>query len=482
VDEELIDWSLRTRVEQTIPSDEIFQDALGQVTGVPTSWYIILDDTPETVMWVRKASDQTPLSYTLIYDSGSPTPYIMLATDPGTDVEVKYEHRGQEPAPGNYYYVSATRLRLGSEYETPIRYLNRDDMEAGLAPKTADNHLWIAGDIAFDTDFFGAYFCQVKDAAGNQVFTTADFRRAIEATETVKDITDLVVLSFYPALGTAKSSIEKMADPFKNAERMLWVGVPVGTPLGDVNTSDSLIYLAKKTLQFAGDNPGRGHIVLLGNTYVDRTLVFDDGTVTRVQLDGSFLAAYTAALNASFTDPSATLLRRDVTVFDSMQTWNEREGDLLGEAQILYCDATGASIYRYEQSTTVDTSAQDLKEISAMNQKIFVTRVVARDMDEALIAIVPPSAAAGVAIVRAFLADELARFVSRGIIAPYGQEQSPPTIRSINPATDLYVFVDEQDRTLYHFGYFYNLRYPIKKLFGLFSVDTKFWDARTSGT
>jgi len=200
--------------------------------------------------------------------------------------------------------------------------------------------------------------------------------------------------------------------------------------------------------------------------------------VTRVQLDGSFLAAYTAALNAAFTDPSATLLRRDVTAFDDMQVWDEREGDLLGEAQVLYCDTVGASVFRYQQSTTLDTSAQDLKEISAMNQKMFVTRVVARDMDEALIAIVPPSAAAGVAIVRAFLADELARFVSRGLIAPYGQELDPPTIRPINPATDLYVFVDEQDRTLYHFGYFYNLRYPIKKLFGLFSVDTKFWDAR----
>jgi hypothetical protein len=113
-----------------------------------------------------------------------------------------------------------------------------------------------------------------------------------------------------------------------------------------------------------------------------------------------------------------------------------------------------------------------------MNQKIYVTRKVARDMDQALISIVPPSPAAGVAIVRAYLSDELATIVSSGVIAPYGSENNPPTIRQINASTDIYVFVDETDRRLYHFGYFYNLRYPIKRLFGLYSVDTRFWDNR----
>jgi len=481
VDEDKIDWSLRTRTTETIPADEVYQDPLGQVTGVPLSWYIILNDTPESVIWVRKPSDGTILSYTIVQDQGENTPYIMLAADPNADVEVKFTHRGREPDPGSIYYVSAQRLRLRSEYEVPVRYLTREEMERGLGPKATDNFLWLAGDIAFDTAFFGAYFCQVRDASGNRVFSTADFRRAIQATDAVRDITDLVVINFYPALAETKAAVERMADPFENSERMMWQGVPIGTPLGDSDTPDTLIYLATKTLQFSGDNPGRGHVVLLGNTSVDRTVVLDDGTVTTVTLDGSFFAAWAAAYNAAFRDPAQTLLRKDVPAFDDMQTWNEKEEILLGAAQILYASSVGGGLFRFNQSTTVDPSAQDLKEISAMNQKIYVTRKVARDMDAALISIVPPSAAAGVSIVRAFLSDELAQIVSSGVIAPYGDEQNPPTRRPINPSSDVYVFVDEQDRTLYHFGYWYNIRYPVKRLYGLFSVDTKFWDSRQSG-
>ncbi len=478
VNEDKIDWSLRTRAEQTIPEDEIFHDVLGQVTGIPLAYYIILDDTPDTVVWVREAATGDLLSYTQVLDAGEATPYIAFNVLPTDDVEVKYEHRGGEPDPGNIYYISAQRLRLNSEYNVPIRYLTRDNMERGLGPKTTDNQLWIAGDIAFDTSFFGAYFTQVLDAAGNQVFSTADFRAAIQATESVKDITDLVVLSFFPALGESKASIERMADPFENAERMLWVGTPIGTPLGDDNTPDSLVYLARKTLQFSGDNPGRGHVVLLGNTDCTRSLVMDDGTVTRVLLDGSFIAVYTSARNAEFRDPAQTLLRKDCASFDEMQTWGEKEELIIGASSIAYLSDAGSGIFRYGESQTVDTSAPDLQEISAMNQKIYVTRKVSRDMDQALISIVPPSPAAGVAIVRAYLSDELATIVSSGVIAPYGSESNPPTIRQINASTDIYVFVDERDRRLYHFGYFYNLRYPIKRLFGLYSVDTRFWDNR----
>ena len=42
----------------------------------------------------------------------------------------------------------------------------------------------------------------------------------------------------------------------------------------------------------------------------------------------------------------------------------------------------------------------------------------------------------------------------------------------------MYVMVDEIDRRLYHIGYFFNIRYPIKRIYGLYSVDSRFWDAR----
>jgi hypothetical protein len=478
VDQGLIDWNLQIKTNETISNDDIYQDVLGRVTGMPLTYYIILSETPDVVTHVLDETTGDMLSFTQVMTSdGEPTNYVSFTTKPTNDVIVFYVHKGAEPAPGQYYYVTANRLRMDTEYEVPILYLTRDDMEAGLAPKTTDNHLWIAGDIAFDTAFFGAYFCQVKDIAGNQVFSTADFRRAIDATEKVSAITDLVVLEFFPAVPYAKLSIEKMADPFKRSERMLWVGAPIGTPVGDVNTPNSLVYLAKKTLQFSGDNPARGHVVLLGNPRVTRTVVLDDGSTARVELSGSMLAAYTAARNAEFTNPADTILRKETASFDDMDVFNEAEQDILGSASITWLNAMGSGAFRFEESTTVDVSAPDLNEISAMNQKIYVTRKVARDMDNALISVVPPSPAAGVALVQAYLADELGSIASSNVIAPYGSETDPPTLRTVNSG-DMYVFVDELDRRVYHIGYFFNIRYPIKKILGLYSVDTRFWDAR----
>lgn len=479
--EDTIDWNLRTRVNETIPEASIRQDTLGRITGVPLSYYIIVSDTPETIIRVVDADTGALLSYSLILDlQGNPTPYIMfLGAKPTADILVYYEHRGKEPSPAQYYYITANRLRTDAEYEVPTIYYSRDTMEAGLAPKTTDNQLWIAGDIQFDTAFFGGYYCQVKDASGDLEFSPADYRRAIDATEATSEITDLTVVGYYPATSYAKASIEKMADPFVKSERMLWVGAPIGTPIGNTDTPDTLVYLAKKTLQFSGDNPGRGHVVLAANPRVTRTIVLDDNSIARVDLDGSFLAAYTAARNAAFIQPSDVLLRKDVASFEDMDVFNEAEQLILGSSSILYCNPVGAGGFRYEESMTVDTSAPDLSEISAMNQKMYVTKLVARDMDEALVSVVPPSPAAGVAMIQAFLCQELGSIASSGVIAPYGSEIRPnPTTRQVSPSSDLFVFIDELDPTLYHFGYFFNIRYPIKRLFGLYSVDTKFWDAR----
>jgi hypothetical protein len=478
VNQNLLDWNLQRRSSETIVNTEIFQDVLGRVTGIPLAYYVILSDTPDTITRVQDATTDALLSYIQVMTSTSETtPYVAFTTKPVNDVIVSYTHNGAEPAPGQFYYITANRLRLNSEYEIPVLYLTRDDMEAGLAPKTTDNALWLAGDIAFDTAFFGAYFCQVQDLSGNGIFSTADFRRAIDATEGIAAITDLVVLSFFPAIPYAKLSIEKMADPFRRAERMLWVGAMTGTPVGDVDTANSLVYLAKKTLQFQGDNPGRGHVVLLGNQWVTRTVVLDDGSTAVLDIDGSYLAAYAAARNAEFSDPADTLLRKETASFDAMAVFTEAEQDILGAASITWLTSQGSGAYRFEESITVDTSAPDLQEISAMNQKFYVTRKVTRDMDSALISIVPPSPAAGVALIQAYLTDELGTIASSGIIAPYGSETDPPTIRTVGPG-DMYVYVDELDRRVYHLGYFFNIRYPIKRIMGLYSVDSRFWDSR----
>jgi len=477
INDNQIDWSLTQRSSQTIAEDDITQDVAGNVTGFPLTYFLVLDSTPTSVLRVKEADSGDPISYTWITD----TPYIMFATDPAENVVVDYEFRGNEPDPGNSYFVTANRKRLDAEFDTPIRYLTVEEARLGLYPSSTENHLWMMAEIAFETEFFGCYTVMVRSAADNNPHTTNDYRRAIDATETKADITDLVVLSHFASLGYSKSSIETENDPFVAHERLLWVGPQTGTQIGDAETPNTLVYLARTTLQFSPNSPGKGNVILLGNTSCTKTFTLEDGTSTVIPMDGSFIAGYTAALTASFNDPALTILRRDCTAFDTMQTWNEKEEELVGGASITFLSEVGTAIYRYNESVTVDTTEVALNEISARTQEHYVVRRVRNELDTALIGLVPPSPLAGQIIVQDQLVKSLGGIAAENIIAPYGSELNPPQERPIDPSNDVVVFVDEIDQRLYHFKFFFNTRLPIKRLFGLYSVNTKFWSSAASG-
>jgi len=157
--------------------------------------------------------------------------------------------------------------------------------------------------------------------------------------------------------------------------------------------------------------------------------------------------------------------------------FTEPEEYQLQELSVLYVSNQGSSdapVFRIEESVTVDTSAPDNNEISvAINQKQFVTKQIRDTMESALIAVVPPSEAAGVAIVRSFLVSKLVDMIGKGLIGPYTDDSG--NSRTIDPSVDVEVFRDRTDKTLYHFKYYWMGRYPIKRLFGMYSVDRKFF-------
>jgi len=480
VNDNLMDWTLRTRVTESIPSTDIRFDTFGNMTGVPLTYYVILSNTPDDVFRVRDASLGTILSYSWVHDTnGEPLPYISFGTaSPAVNVEVFYEYRGPEPDPSQFYFVTAKNLRADALYDVPLIYYTRDAADAALSPREVTNHAWIMADIAFDTAFFGCYVTQVKSASGDESYTDDDYKRSIDATEGVAGLSDLVVLSRFGVLGYSKLSVEKMSSPFKCKERLLWVGVPLGTPVGDVSTPNTIIYLAKNTLQFFGSSAGKGRIIEIANQWATRDVTLDDGTTIEVTLDGSFIAGYGAAKQAGFDSPIETILKTDCASFKTMATFGEETIPLLGDASVIFLDSVGSGIYRFGESHTVDKSSVDLNEISAMVQKDYVTKRIRTKIDDNLIGLVIPSPAAAIIQIQSFLTAELADIVSASFIAPYGSENIPPTIRAISASSDTYVLQDQNDRRRYHIGYWYNLIYPIKWIMGLYSVDSKFWDNR----
>jgi hypothetical protein len=405
------------------------------------------------------------------------TSYLILpGYSPSTPtIEVEYVWQGIEPDPGNIYYVTADILRPDTMYNTPVTCYDSNTMRKLMGPMATDNDLMIGGIIAMeDNNAPSVMFIQVKDADGDGVHSATDFQAAITASETTGRLTDVIPLNAFSVLADVLNSNERMNDPFERKDRAAWIGTPIGTLIGDTDTADTKIFLATRTMQLFGENEARGTRILIGNSWVRKAIQLRDGSSVTVDLDGSFLAVAAAAQNAAFTDPATMLLRRNVSGFSFIDTYEESEELRLGGASILFCEDVGSGVYRWKESVTVDTSSSDNNEISAMNQRFFVTRDLRESMDANLVAYVPDSLETGIGAVVSFIATKLSDYVGRGLIAPYTDDSGGS--RPIDPQTDIQVVRDTTDKLLYHFKYWYNIRYGIKRLFGLYSVDRRFWN------
>lgn len=476
VNEEKIDWTLRSRTSETIKTTEVMTDALGIITGMVGSSYVILQNTPSTLQYVQDTVSQGHLTATSIDGQ----PIVWFTEAPIHDIVVHYEYAGLEPAPGNFYFVTANIVRPENMYNTPMMFQTYDAAARILGPSGTNNDLLIAAELALkDNGAPGIFICQAKDSDGDGHYSSIDINEAIFATEHVGQLTDVIVLNSSGSLNTALLSNERMNDPFERKERALWVGLPIGTVIGNTDVPGTIVFTAKRTLQVFGDNHAHGTRVLVANNKAVKTITLSDGSQTDVTLDGSFIAVAVAAKNASFSSPSATLLRSNISGFKSMNTYSEPEMLTLTEASVVYIHNQGSAdspVWRVEDSVTVDTSSPDNNEISvAINQTMYVTRTVRSAMDQSLIAITPQSAEAGIALVQTYLVDLLLQMVSRGIIGQYQTESG--AARTIDPKVDVEVFADRSDKRLYNFKYWWMGIYPVKRLFGLYSVDKIFGTA-----
>jgi hypothetical protein len=391
------------------------------------------------------------------------------------NVAVTYQWRGNEPTPGQVYYVTGTRLRLEEEYDTAFLWRTTDQARDGLIPSSVDNDILIASEIANDSgDLQEWYTIQVRDADDDGIHTTADYKRAIQASTAEYLITDVVVLNKFDALGTAIQEVENANDQFNypSSVRMLWVGMPANSPIGDENTEDSIIYTAKRTLQVSGNSPSHGSHVLIANTWATREIVLDDASTKTVTLDGSFIAAAAVGKQDGFTDIADTLLFKTLGgVFQTMETFTDAEEKALGDSNVTYLSETGTGIFRFKEDVTVDASDIDYLIISAMKQKHYVVRTLTTQLGLKLTGYVPPDPFAVLTLLRAYIAETIGNIISLGIIASYGSEEDPPTRRKINPEDDIQVFPGTV-ATDYFYRVWFNLRYPIKRTSGLFGVDS----------
>lgn len=464
---DVIDWNLTRQVEETRETASINVDVTGAVTGTPGTPYTIVSNIYDagTVM-VEDEDAGTPISFFEIPG----TRFIGFMAKPTASIRVSYEYRGEEPSPGQLYYLTALYLRPEEFYNNPTLVLTREDGQTFLAPAEINNHLYIMNEIGFDNNQPGAIYIQAKDGDGDGILTREDFRDALLAHEGSSRATDLVVLSNFDSLPDALNINERANDPFELREQMIWVGAPIGTPVGDTDSPDSLVYLSKKSMQVGPRSAALGTRVLCAPTMATRSITLNNGVTTTITLDGSFVAGALAARNNSFADPAETLLRKNVAGFNSIETYSEPINKVLGAANIVFLSNRGSGVYRVEEDTTVHALSEEFNLIHVTTQKQFVTKVVRRELDAALVSVVVPSPQAAIALTKSTLSGILLSLLSRGLLGAYQDDEG--NIRGFSPDDDVVVTRDPSSLTRYDFWYAWYSRNEIKRLFGLYSLNT----------
>jgi hypothetical protein len=462
-----IDWSLTAKIEETRELAGVRTDVTGQITGTAGSLYVTLDNIYD-VGSVEIKDSVTLLTVSHVEIPG--TRFVQLMSMPVNTIIINYSYRGEEPAPGQLYYLTAEYLRPASLYNNPTLILDRQSGRDFLAPSESNNHLYIMNELAFANNAPACYYTQPQDGDGDGILNTTDVDAALTAHEGISRATDLCLLSLIDSLSASLAVNEKANDPFEKREQMLWVGMPIGTPIGDIDTQDSLVFTARRTLQTTPQSGARGTRVLVAPTQATMTLALDNGVTQSVTLDGSFVAGATSALVNSFADPATTILRKNLSGFDSIQVYTEPQNSILGNASITFMSNQGNSVYRFEEDVTVHSDDEEFQLISATIQKQYVTKVVRREMDSQLISVVLPSPAATIAFIRATLGAILIGILGRGIIANYQDEAGNP--REFDSNADIVILRDTSSLTKYDFWYAFWIRTPLKRLFGLYAVNT----------
>jgi hypothetical protein len=465
LDSDLMDWSLDVVSQEVKQLTDYKTDMNGAITGTAGQQYVILKQVPADQNSIRVQNFNTSADISFNWSVG--TPYIFFTVAPGVPISITYRTLAPQPDPGQTYYMTVLFLRPTAFYNNPFLVLRLEDGRNFAAPSTIDNDLYQGNEILWANGGLATYLVQPNNLDGSGVFSVPDYVSAITSIRAFPRISDLCLLNFPDGLSQLLEENILGNDPFQQRPNLIWWGMPIGTPIGDETTAGSLIYEAVQALSVTGNSAAHGTRVMVGETEAIVSVVLDSGQTANVTVDGSFLALAGAARVASFADPATDLLGTLVNGFTSITLYTKPEQLLLGQAQINYIQGAPGS-YSWGEDMTVDPLV-GFNRVQLMTQRRFVTQVVIRDM-KSLIGITPVSGTAAEALIRGNLASILRGLLARGLIAPY--QTAAGAERAFDPNADIIVFADASDDTLFFFNYAWFSRNVIKRLFGLYSLNS----------
>lgn len=384
---------------------------------------------------------------------------------------------GKNPAQGEEFYVTYQAERLDSEYNRPILSTSFDQYIGRVGNISSVNALALAGQIVFEQSPPFVYHIQVKNTGSGLAAQDLDYIEAIKGAELNPDLTDIIVLGHPTSNAGGKKPlvrqslrqhiIDQSALQAK-AERLGWFGMSVGTQVGDGETPGTFVYVATQELQVSADSSGRGRFVLTAPSFGRKTYRLPDGTAKQLRLDGTYVAAGVAALQASFLSPSEGLLRKEVAGFDEIEELSIGDRDFLAANGVNIVQPRGGINVCFDPTTT-DQSSAEFKEINVMAQKDNIVKRVRKATDDTLIGLVPDDLAQFVFELKTVVAVNLNSAIADGAIAPFQNDDG--SVRNIDLQSDIIVSRRRSDPTSYDFRFSFYAKFIVKRLFGTFSVN-----------
>jgi hypothetical protein len=161
------------------------------------------------------------------------------------------------------------------------------------------------------------------------------------------------------------------------------------------------------------------------------------------------------------------VLKVQVNGFDTIEVYNNSINNILGQAQINYILGSPGAYFWGEDMTVSPVANFD--RIQLMTQRQYVSSVVARDL-AVVIGVVPGSTQAALQLIQGELGSILGGLLAAGLIGQYQDDNG--NVRAFDPSKDIIVFQDETDDTKFYYNFAWFSRNVIKRLFGLYALNS----------
>ncbi len=389
---------------------------------------------------------------------------------------------GQKPALGSVYYATYRVDRPETDYNVPFQFFTPAAAFNILGTPDIDNNLANYADICFANGAPSVFAVIAKpDSGGN--YSDSAYITALGATETKGGMTE-IVLAGVTSLNVqiaAFQSVINMSSLLERKRRRFWAGMARGTAMGDIETPNSLVWLAGVTLQVPGDSPGRGRMIVTAPSEATRTITLADNTEVDVEMDGTALAAACAAVSTSFISASESLLGKTIVGFKEITEVSDQERKYMAPRGINVVSLVGGRLELKDPVTTEPAGGglNEFNEISVGVQKDKVAFLVDQAVEANAKGIVPDDLADFISDIKEIIQTQLKALVEAGDIGKY--TDSTGKQRDINMQTDIQAFQSASDKTQFGFRYWFNGKYPAKRFFGQFSVDNPFFISPQGG-